>query len=73
MKYLKVQAKYVTGYYFEFDFLRTFSEFQLYKGPSIKDVRKGGGGLSKADVCGRGGLGKCGRPQNFRDFPQNSI
>ena len=42
-----------------------------HKGPSIKDVRKEGG----KEVCvksGRGG-GKCGRPQNFGDFPQNSI
>ena len=31
---------------------------------AIKDVRKGEGFLSKAEVCGRGGLGKCKRPQN---------
>ena len=40
------------------------------KGPSIKDVRKGGGVVKS----GRGGgLGKCKRPQNFGNFPQNSI
>ena len=61
-----------TGWY-------SFVRFEtVQKGPSIKDVRKGGrGGLSKADVCGRGGggfrVGKCGRTQNFGNFPQNSI
>ena len=37
-------------------------------GPSIKDVRKVGGFVKSERR--EGGLGKCGRPQNFADFPQ---
>ena len=39
------------------------------KGPSIKDVHKGEGVCHsrRLRTWGRGGLGKCGRPQNFAD------
>ena len=40
-------------------------------GQKFADVRKGERGVKSGH--GGGGLGKCGRPPNFGDFPQNSI
>ena len=76
--FVYVVVKSVVKRYTKLHFLHKIKHFfqsytiHLSSGPSIEDVRKEGRVFSKADVCGRG-LGKCRRPQNFEDFPHNSI